>query len=137
MNENAQMGTTSIKKLTEIVSDPNFKEMLKKQFSEYSLISNKASEIIKENSNENAKDASALQKAQIYMMINIKTLLNKTPDNIAGMLMQGSVMGIIQITRRLKQYENLISQDLKELGEKLLKIEEQNLIECRNFLGQK
>lgn len=137
MNENAQMGTTSIKKLTEIVSDPNFKEMLKKQFSEYSLISNKASEIIKNNSHKDVKDASALQKAQIYMMINIKTLLNKTPDNIAGMLMQGSVMGIIQITRRLKQYENLISQDLKELGEKLLKIEEQNLIECRKFLGQK
>ena len=132
------MGTNSIKQLLEIVNNENFKNMLENQYREYKLISGKTNELINENSeSKNTKDDIApLKKAQIYLMINAKTLLNKSPDNIAAMLMQGSVMGVIQIIRRLKQYKNKIDQALVDLGEKLLKIEETNLLECKNFLGE-
>ena len=138
VKENAQMGTNSIKQILEIVNNEDFKNMLDSQYREYNLISKKANELITKNSkNENVKeDINPLKKAQIYLMINAKTLLNKSPDNIAAMLMQGSVMGIIQIIRRLKQYKNQIDQNLVNLGENLLKIEETNLLECKKFLGE-
>ena len=44
-------------------------------------------------------------------------------------------MGVIQIIRRIKQYKNKINPELVDLGEKLLKIEETNLLECKKFLG--
>lgn len=138
VKENAQMGTSSIKQLLEIINNEDFKNMLESQYREYKLISEKANKLINENSKgENNKDDIApFKKAQIYLMINAKTLLNKSPDNIAAMLMQGSVMGVIQIIRRLKQYKSKIDQTLVDLGEKLLKIEETNLLECKKFLGK-
>lgn len=136
VDENAKMGVNSIKQLTDLVNNKDFKNMLESQLLEYKLISEKTNELIKKNSEDKIKEnIDPIKKVQIYLMINIKTLLNKTPDNIAAMLMQGSVMGIIQIIRRLKQYKNKINPELVDLGEKLLKIEETNLLECKKFLG--
>lgn len=136
VDENAKMGVTSIEQLTDIVNNEDFKNMLESQLKEYKFISEKANELIKENSENKIKEnIDPIKKVQIYLMVNIKTLLNKTPDNISAMIMQGSIMGVIQIIRRLKQYKEKINPKLVNLGEKLLKIEETNLIECKKFLG--
>lgn len=39
-------------------------------------------------------------------MINLNTLVNKTSSHISEMLIQGSTMGIIDITKRIKEYPN-------------------------------
>lgn len=70
------------------------------------------------------------------MMIDIKTLNNKTPDHVAEMLIQGSTMGVIQITRRLKDYEGSVDKNVQKLAEKLLSTEQHNVEECRKFLGK-
>lgn len=136
VSKNAQMGVDSIRQLIEITKNENFKEELKKQFTEYESILKKTNEIIEKNS-ENIKSTSLLQKVETYLMVSVKTLLDKSPDNIAGMLMQGSVMGIIQIIRRLKQYKDKVDSSFLELGQKLLEIEEHNLEKCKIFLGEK
>ena len=135
VQKNSQMGVDSIKQLIDIANDENFKNMLESQYSEYKKISESAREIMKKYDSD-LGDTNMLQKVQTYLMVGIKTLLDKSPNNIAGMLMQGSVMGIIQIIRRLKQYEGRIEQSVLDLGKKLLTIEERNLEECKKYLGQ-
>ena len=61
--------------------------------------------------------------------------MNKTPGHISEMLMQGSVMGVSQITKKLDEYKGFVDKDVYSLGEKLLKVEDRNLAECRKFLG--
>lgn len=136
VSRNAQMGVDSIKQLVDIVENENFKSMLKKQYNEYKKILEQSKNIIEKN-NKSASSTNVIQKAETYLMISVQTLLDKSADNIAGMLMKGSVMGIIQIIRRIKQYASKISEETLSLGERLRKIEESNLEECKKFLGEK
>ena len=135
VQKNSQMGVDSIKQLIDIANDENFKAMLESQYREYRKISENAREIMQKYDSDSESN-NMLQKVQTYLMVSIKTLLDKSPDNIAGMLMQGSVMGIIQIIRRLKQYDGRIEPNILDLGKKLLHIEERNLEECKKYLGQ-
>ncbi len=134
--KNAQMGQNSINHLLEIIeNDSKFRNLLENQFKEYKNIFDTAEEALSKLGYE-AKGTSAIQKFETYMMIDIKTLNNKTPDHVAEMLIQGSTMGIIQITRRLKDYKGSIDKNVQSLAEKLLATEQHNVEECRKFLGK-
>lgn len=134
--KNAQMGQNSINHLLDIVKeDSKFKNLLESQLKEYKNIFNTAEKSLNESGYE-AKGTSAIQKFETYMMIDMKTLNNKTPDHIAEMLIQGSTMGVIQITRRLKDYDGGIDKNVQKLAEKLLSTEQHNVEECRKFLGK-
>lgn len=56
--------------------------------------------------NEEIKDINVFSKASTYVMINLNTLVKKTSSHISEMLIQGSTMGIIDITKRIKEYPN-------------------------------
>lgn len=134
--KNAQMGQSSINHLLDIVKDNSkFKNLLDNQYAEYKTIYDTAEKSLNKLGYE-AKSSNTFKKFEIYMMIDIKTLKNKTPDHVAEMLIQGSTMGIIQITRRLKEYEDKVDKSVKKLAEKLLSIEQHNVEECRKFLGK-
>lgn len=134
--KNAQMGQHSINHLLEIIeNDSKLKNLLDNQFMEYKTIFDTAEKSLNELGHE-GKGNSKIQKFETYMMIDIKTLTNKSSDHVAEMLIQGSTMGIIQITRRLKDYSGSIDKNVQKLAEKLLSIEQHNVEECRKFLGK-
>lgn len=134
--KNAQMGQTSINHLLEIVKDhSHFRNLLENQFTEYKMIFDTAEKSLNKLGCE-AKGTSTIQKFETYMMIDMKTLRDKTPDHVAEMLIQGSTMGVIQITRRLKEYKGQVDTNVQKLAEKLLATEQHNVEECRKFLGK-
>lgn len=134
--KNAQMGQNSINHLLDIIkNDSKFRNLLESQFKEYKDIFDTAEEALNKLGYE-AKGTSAIQKFETYMMIDIKTLNDKTPDHVAEMLIQGSTMGIIQITRRLKDYQGSLDKSVQRFAEKLLSTEQHNVEECRKFLGK-
>ena len=47
--------------------------------------------------------------------------------------MQGSTMGIIDMTRKLKEYQQA-DPEVRSLGDRLLEFELHNMEECRRFL---
>ena len=66
-------------------------------------------------------------------MINFNTITNKTPSHIAEMLIQGSTMGIVDVTKRIKEYKTA-DKDISSLADRLLKFEQQNVDEMKKFL---
>ena len=66
-------------------------------------------------------------------MINLQTMTDKTNSNIAEMLMIGSNMGIINAIKNLKKYQNA-EAEIRNLMEKLLKFEENNVQDLKAFL---
>ena len=80
-----------------------------------------------------AKDLSFFTEMQSYLMIKMETLKDKSSEHIAGMLMQGSTMGIVQITKKLKEYKDS-DKDVVKLAERLLEIEEKNFYELKKYL---
>lgn len=131
--QNAQMGQDTITQLIKITEENNdFKELLEKQKNEYKDIFDQCDKYINKMNSE-PKGIGKMAEFSTYFMINIKTITDKSPSHISEMLMQGSVMGIIEIRKNLKKYQEA-DQSILDLGKRLLKIEEHNLDECKKFL---
>lgn len=132
IHQNSEMGQNTLNQLIGIVEDNSFKEVLQSQFNEYKKIFDLSEEKIKEQ-NKEAKEINAFSKISTYMMINLKTLTNKSPSHISEMLIQGSTMGIIDVTKKINEY-NSADKEILDLANNLLKFEQNNIEELKKFL---
>lgn len=132
IRQNAQMGQNTLHQLIDIVRENEFKTLLTSQFEEYKKMFNTVEKRLKTMGME-IKDINAFSKISAYLMINMETLMDKTPSHIAEMLIQGSTMGVIQITRKLKEYKEA-DDEILYMGEHLLRLEQQNIEECKKYL---
>jgi len=130
--QNSQMGVQTIERLLEIVEDGRFQKQLNSQLKEYTDINMTAKDLLNEN-NYDEKEISGFEKLSAYLMINMKTMTDKSPSHIAEMMIQGSNMGIIDATRNIRKYEDADSNILN-LMKKLLKIEENNVKVLKEYL---
>lgn len=130
--QNSQMGIETIKQLLEITTDESFKKYLESEVNEYTEINKSAEELINKRHAEE-KGISNVAKIRTYLAINMKTLTDKSTSHIAEMLIQGSTMGIIEAIKNLKKYQNA-EKEIIALGKKLLKFEENNMEELKEFL---
>lgn len=130
--QNSQMGVTTISQLLDIVEDQEFKKHLNSQLDEYKEIHKLARQKLNENGYDE-KGIGAFDKIKTYLMINMQTLTDRSASHIAEMLIIGSNMGVINAVKNLKKYHN-VEQDIKNLMERLLKTEENNIQELKAFL---
>lgn len=130
--QNSQMGITTIEQLLDIAKDAGFLKQLHAQLQEYTEINRTVREHLHQN-NLTEKDISAFDKFSAYLMINMKTLTDKSASHIAEMMIIGSNMGIIDAIKHLRQYSNA-EPDILRLMEKLLTLEENNVRALKAFL---
>lgn len=130
--QNSEMGQDTLKQLMGMVEDDAFKKTLEYQYNEYKKIFDISDSKLKEEDRE-GKGINVLTKVSTYIMINIRTLTNKTPSHISEMLIRGSTMGIIDITKKLKEYKDA-DREILDLGNKLLQFEQRSIKELKKFL---
>lgn len=130
--QNSEMGVTTINQLIGICDNEEYKALLQSQLTEYTNINKLAEEKINEL-NKEAKEINTFAKASTYMMINMKTLLDNSPSHISEMLIQGGTMGIIDITKKIKEYPNA-DKEILNLADRLLKFEQKNIEESKKYL---
>ncbi len=131
--QNAQMASESIATVAQKVQDQNLLSDLQTQHQQYTSITSKATTELA-NTNELPSEKGFMTQVSTWGGIQMNTMLDKSPDHIAEMMIQGSVMGIIDMTRTIKQYSD-IPQNIKALGYELVTIEENNVQRMKNYLG--
>lgn len=132
IHQNAEMGIETIKQLIGITTDPGFRTTLESQYREYKEIFDNAEHKMNSIQNE-PKDIGAFSKISAHVMIDMKTLSDKSPSHISEMLIQGSTMGIIDMTKRIKEYSGA-DGDVVNLAHRLLQTEQRNVEECKKYL---
>lgn len=133
--QNSQMGIDTLKQLIELTKNSRneeFKNVLQSQYDEYKKIYTDTEELIKSRGKD-PKDLNAFAKISTYLMINLKTIIDKTPSHISEMLIQGSTMGIIDITKRINDYGDA-DKEILDLAHRLLQFEKDNQEEFKKFL---
>lgn len=130
--QNSQMGVNTIKQLIKEVEDPAFKKGLSYQLEEYQIINEEASNQI-QKIGQTEKGIPHTAEISTYLSILMKTLMNRSTEHISEMLIQGSTMGIIDVAKNLKKYPNA-AEETKKLANKLLKTEQNNIDQLKNFL---
>lgn len=130
--QNSQMGVESLEKLISISEDSKFNKCLESQLNGYKLINNKAMKKLNENGYDE-KGIGTFTKIQSYIMINLQTMMDKTPSHLAEMLIIGSNMGVIDAIKNIRKYSGAESGILN-LMEDLKKFEENNIEVLKEFL---
>lgn len=130
--QNAEMGKTSIEQILKEVEDLEFRDVLKEQLKDYEYVMDKSDSLLNDEG-KLPKGIDAMPKIMSYIKIKMDTLKDDTSSHIAEMMMQGSNMGITEITKNLNKYEN-VDNEIKDLASRLLKIEQDNVERLKPYL---
>jgi len=130
--QNAEMGKTTIDQILKEVEELQFRDVLKEQLKDYQYVVNKCDTLLIE-SGKLPKGIDAMPKIMSYIKIKFDTLKDDTPSHIAEMIINGSTMGITEITKNLNKY-NQVDNSTKDLASRLLKIEQDNIEALKPYL---
>ena len=130
--KNAHIALQSISDLLPEVEDDDIKKELQEEYEGYEKIIGKISSFMAENDIE-PKDINAFKKAMMWGSIKMKTLFNSSRNQVAEMMINGTVMGINELTAMKNEGENL-TDSVKALVEELLALEEEYEQRLKKFL---
>ena len=131
--QNSQMGVETLNQLIPMIDNEAFKKRIEAQLKEYEQIHEEAKKLLNRHGYDE-KGIGALEKIMAYLMIDMKTLMDKSSSHIAEMLIQGSNMGIIDAVKRINQYEKEAEKEVRALMKRLLKFEENNVERLKEAL---
>ena len=131
--QNSQMGVETLNQLLPMIDNEAFKKRIEAQLKEYKQIHEEAKELLNRHGYDE-KGIGALEKIMTYLMIDMKTLMDKSSSHIAEMLIQGSNMGIIDAVKRINQYEKEAEKEVTALMKRLLKFEENTVERLKDAL---
>lgn len=133
IHQNSQMGVETLNQLIPMIDNEAFKKRIEAQLKEYEQIHEEAKKLLNRHGYDE-KGIGALEKIMAYLMIDMKTLMDKSSSHIAEMLIQGSNMGIIDAVKRINQYEKEAEKEVTALMKRLLKFEENNVERLKEAL---
>ena len=131
--QNSQMGVETLNQLIPMIDNEAFKKRIEAQLKEYEQIHEEAKKLLNRHGYDE-KGIGALEKIMAYLMIDMKTLMDKSSSHIAEMLIQGSNMGTIDAVKRINQYEKEAEKEVTALMKRLLKFEENNVERLKEAL---
>lgn len=132
VHKGAKMGMDSISSVSEKVSEPNLKDNLSFQYTQYGDILDSVNEIYKKYG-EIPKDDNPMTEVMAWTGIQMNTITDKSNSHIADMLIQGTAMGIIEGRKLLNQNPN-IDQEVKQVLDTFVKMQENNVEKLKTFL---
>ena len=121
--KNAHIALQSISDLLPEVEDEDVKSELQEQYDGYERVIGKISSFMAKNHIE-PQDIGAFKKAMMWGSIKMKTMFNNSKNQVAEMMIKGTVMGITELTAMKNEQTNL-DEGVIELLDNLLALEEE------------
>lgn len=131
LHNNAEMGKDNLEELNGILKNSSMREMIERQILEYKSVYDQTDRLLSQIDREPRGELMA--KVMSKVMINAKTLLDKSDNHIASMIIQGGTMGVVDTVSKLNEYADC-DDSIRNIGYKLLFIEQQNVDSMKRFL---
>ena len=126
--ENAAIGKQTLCKLIKRSDDPVMRNTLARQFAEYHAICTEADQMLGD-----AKSGARIPRAPIFASLAVNLGMDATSTHMAEMVVQGSVMGMIDIKRQLRELPNA-HPAVVDLAKRLLATEQSNQQEILEYV---
>lgn len=130
--KNTEMGIDGIKTVQKRCKNRAMQKALQRQLDEYSAVFESADHLLN-RIGESPKQIHAAAKISAHLAANLKCMRSASPSVIAGMMIQGSTMGIIQMTRQIRR-DHTSSAAARQLADRLIATEESNIESMKAFL---
>ena len=130
--KNAHIALQSLSDLIPDVDDEGIKKELKEQYEGYESLIGEISTFMVENGVQ-PKDVNPFKKAMLWGSIKMKTMMNNSRNQVAEMMINGTTMGINELTA-MKNEGNNLKKEVLNYVEKLLSLEIDYEQRLRKFL---
>ncbi len=130
--KNAHIALQSISDLLPSVTDDEIKAELQEEYEGYEKIIGEISSLMAEKGIE-PKDINPFKKAMLWSSIKMKTLMDNSRNQVAEMMINGTVMGINELTAMANEPDKL-EPDVREKINALLELEEKYQQKLKTFL---
>ena len=133
IHKNTAMGVTNISKVMALPQSKNMVEILDNQLREYRTITARCQAVAR-NQGKLLKPPNGATRAISRTMMMTQVATDNSTSKLAELMIQGSTMGAVAMTRRLHSYEGEVTDEVVGLGQRLLRTEERNIQEMKEFL---
>lgn len=130
--QNARTAVDAIQVLLSKSTSSHFTASLHSQISEYRQIANEAAEQLR-GLRELPADNPIFERIGMWASVQMSTMANKSPDHMAEIMINGSTMGVIEMTKRLHANRN-VDPATQALAHKLISTEQHNIDLMKYFL---
>lgn len=120
---NALLAQVSITDLLPEVEDEDIKEELLREHEEYERICSEAASLATRYE-LNLKEPSPIKKAMMWSAIKMNAANDNSKQNVAQMMIKGTVNGITSLKTSLTDGEAIMNVDVKNLLKELIEVEE-------------
>jgi 4-hydroxyphenylpyruvate dioxygenase-like putative hemolysin len=127
-----KMGLKATQIIIPKVHDEPLREHIERQGDNYKGMSAKAQEML-QNTGEMPKGQDEMKEAMLWGSITVNTMINKKPTHIAEMMISGTTMGIIDMTKKLNELD-AADAGSKKLAEEYIANEQKNIEELKKHL---
>lgn len=132
--KNVKMGSDAIVDLLPKVEDSNFKTALTEQLSGYEKFASEAEKQLTPLGVK-PKEEPMMKKMMTKMGIAMNTMADASVGHMAEMLIQGSTMGITDMTKHVREFEGEgCPEQALMLGRELITFEQNNIEKMKTFL---
>ena len=133
IHKNAAMGIGTIPQAMSLPQSRAMGQALGDQLREYRTIAARSQAYVKEQG-RTLRGPNAASLAMSKAMLRAQAAMDPTTTKLAEMMIRGSTMGTVQMTRRLHQFAGKADRELLDLGQRLLRTEERNIQDMKRFL---
>ena len=130
--KNAHIALQSISDLLPAVEDDDIKNELKDQYEGSEKLIGEISTFMAKNGIE-PKDVNMFKKAMLWSSIKMKTMFNNSRNQVAEMMINGTVMGVNELTAMKNEGVNL-DEEVKDYLTRLLSLEENYQERLKKYL---
>ena len=127
----SKIGLDSVEFLYGKVKDENLKNDMNEYVRKYYDILNETRNRLSLY-NQQPKDYSPVSKAMMWVGLQANTIVDHSPSKIAEILVQGSTMGIVSMTKDLNN--EMVSDDIKKIANTLIHYEKENINNIKKYL---
>ncbi len=132
VSEAARMGIDSIETLMTKTNDESMRQELLRQRSQYEKAEREAQRQLSQVGAK-PKSKGPMAKAGAWMGIQMDTLVDQSNSHLADMLIQGSTMGVIDLTRAQARNPEA-DENAKRVAAEYLKNENESIERMKGFL---
>ena len=132
LHTGAEMGIKAISFVSENVENDEFRKELSTQYNQYEDILNKVTDLYNEYG-EVPQLNHIKNDMMTWMGVQMNTINDKSNSKISEMLIQGTVMGIIE-GRKILNHNPNVDQNIKNTLNEFVQLQENNISRLKEFL---
>lgn len=134
MYKNVKMGSDSMLNIISKVKDTGLKQELTNQLDKYESYSKKVAGMIYDQGGT-PKEENILTKAGSKIGIEMNTMMDSTPSHLAQMVIEGATMGMTDMTKIVREYENKnCSEQAMKLAKEIAEFEDKSIDSLKQYL---